>query len=53
MPIITSRMLRYDPKTFVVSVAPEPRPLGRVLAGFAAAGLATRLIGAALSLPRR
>ena len=53
MPIITSTMLRYDPKTFVVSVEPAPRPLGRVLAGFAAAGLATRLLGAAISLPRR
>ena len=58
MPIITSMMLHYDPKTFVVSTA-DPRPaalpavaetsLTRTLAGVAAAGLATRLVGLALS----
>ena len=53
MPIITSEMLRYDPRTFVVSAEPQCLPLGRLLAGMAAAGLATRLVEAALSLPRR
>ena len=60
MPIITSTMLHYDPKTFVVwttnpqPVAPatitvsEPS-LARTLAGVAAAGLATRLVELALS----
>jgi hypothetical protein len=53
VPIITIEMLRIDPVTFVVStrepevapVAPRPpEPLGRVLAAFALAGLATRAV---------
>lgn len=65
VPIITSTMLHHDPKTFVVSFAEPPRPdrvaaaaptagqpLGRVLAGLAAAGLATRLVEAVVGLRR-
>jgi len=63
VPIITSTMLQYDPKTFVVTPAP-PRaaaagparpPLARTLAGVAAAGLATRLVAVcgASALSRR
>jgi len=62
VPIITSTMLHYDPKTYVVSVIEPPRtpavpspavPLGRTLAGLAAASLATRLLEAAVSRRRR
>ena len=45
-------MLRYDPVTFVVYASepparpapPQPQPLGRLLCGFAAAGLAARAL---------
>jgi hypothetical protein len=62
VPIITSTMLIYDPKTYLVRVIEPPRtpdptppaaPLGRTLAGLAAAGLATRLLEAAVSRRRR
>ena len=62
MPIITSTMLRIDPTTGIVTyiwtdlvIAPKPKapaqvaPLGRTLAALAAAGVATRLVEAALS----
>lgn len=56
MPIITSTMPSYDPKSFVVFTTPPrsgevppTQPLARVLAGFAAAGLVTRLVEVALS----
>ena len=52
VPIITCTMLRYDPKTFHVYVDQPRRPLGRMLAGFAAAGLATRAVEA-LAMRRR
>jgi hypothetical protein len=56
--IITNTMLTIDPNTFVVSVTEPARPpvhppLGRVLAGFAAAGLATRLLETALGAAGR
>jgi hypothetical protein len=54
VPIITTEMLRIDPVTFVVSTRepevvppaapPVSEPLGRVLAAFALAGLATRAV---------
>lgn len=62
MPIITSAMLIYDPKTHLVRViepfctpdhSPPAAPLGRTLAGLAAAGLVTRLLEAAVSRRRR
>ena len=60
MSIITSTMLRIDPTTGIVTYigtdlmvvprpAPRPAPLGRTLAGLAAAGLATKLVEAAFS----
>jgi hypothetical protein len=54
VPIITSEMLRIDPVTYVVSTrepevvpaapAAVSQPLGRALAAFAIAGLATRAV---------
>ena len=60
MSIITSTMLRIDPTTGIVTyvgtdlaLVPrpvvQPAPLGRTLAGLAVAGLATKLVEAALS----
>ena len=60
MPIITSTMLHYDPKTFVVWTTTPLQParpavtvsepsLARTLAAVAAAGLAPRLVELALS----
>jgi hypothetical protein len=58
VPIITTEtMLRYDPRTFVVYATPDaprrrPQPLGRVLCGFAIAGLTARALELLVN-PRR